>query len=507
DEINVEIFPNRPDMLSVQGFARAFSSFIGVKPGLRKYDVRDSGHKVIIDKSVSRIRPYTACAIVKGIHYDDSKIKEVIQIQEKLHVTYGRNRRKVAIGIYPFEKITPPINFVAKKPEDIVFQPLEFPRELNGRQILSQHPAGREYGHLLDGFELYPLFVDSKGQVLSMPPIINSHTTGKISDKTRDVFIECSGFDFDVLKRCINIIVTALADMGGQIFSIELNYPDMPVFTPDLKPSVMPVDLKYVNKILGTSLSEDDLKRCLEAMGYGYKNKKVYVPAYRADILHQIDFVEDVAIAYGYENFKSVIPNVATVGQESSIEVFKNKIADCLVGLGLLEVNTYNLTRKDFQCERMCLKIPLVELANSVSAEYGVLRAWLIPSLVEVLSLNLHNEYPQNIFGFGTVFRKMENDDTGIGESERLAVLLCHDRADYTSIRQVLDCLLRSIDIAHSVEDTEHDSFIPGRVGQIVIGKKRVGFVGELHPKVLEAWSLDVPVVAMELDIKELVNS
>src|SRR3989339_1497565 len=135
NEIIVEVFPNRPDMLSVQGFARAFSSFIGAKKGLRKYTVEKSNEKVIIEKSVADVRPYTACAIVKNLHFDDEKIKEVIDIQEKLHITYGRNRKKVAIGIYPFEKIKTPIKFIAKKPEEIKFQPLGFPREINGKQI------------------------------------------------------------------------------------------------------------------------------------------------------------------------------------------------------------------------------------------------------------------------------------------------------------------------------------------------------------------------------------
>ena len=161
NEIHVEIFPNRPDMLSEQGFARAFSSFIGEKTGLRKYEVKKSNDKVIIDESVREVRPYTACALVKGLKFGDEKIKEVIQIQEKLHVTYGRNRKKVAIGIYPFEKIKTPIRFVALPPKEIKFQPLEFPREIDGLQILSQHPTGRDYGHLLEGKRVFPIFFTS----------------------------------------------------------------------------------------------------------------------------------------------------------------------------------------------------------------------------------------------------------------------------------------------------------------------------------------------------------
>ena len=84
NEITVEVFPNRPDMLSEQGFARAFSSFINVKTGLRKYDVKQSNYKLIIDKNVKDVRPYTVGAVVKNIKLDDEKIREIIQIQEKL---------------------------------------------------------------------------------------------------------------------------------------------------------------------------------------------------------------------------------------------------------------------------------------------------------------------------------------------------------------------------------------------------------------------------------------
>ena len=111
NEIIVEVFPNRPDMLSEQGFARAFSSFIGVKKGLKEYKAKKSDYKLTVDSSVNDIRPFTSCAIVKNLKFDDEKIKQVIQIQEKLHVGYGRNRKKCAIGVYPIEKIKFPIYY------------------------------------------------------------------------------------------------------------------------------------------------------------------------------------------------------------------------------------------------------------------------------------------------------------------------------------------------------------------------------------------------------------
>ena len=383
NEIEVEIFPNRPDLLSEQGFARAFSSFIGVKTGLRDYQVKSSGEKVIVDKSVQGIRDFTACAIVKGLNFDDEKIREIVQIQEKLHITYGRNRKKAAIGIYPMEKIKFPITYRADKPEQIKFRPLEAKGELTGLQILSQHKAGREFGHLLEGLSKFPYFVDADKKVLSMPPIINSHETGKISEKTKDVFVECSGFDYQTLKTCLNIIVTALADMGGKIFSLELNYGTKKV-SPDLIPGEMKLDLDYVNKRLGVYLSEKEVVTLLGRMGFGFEKGMVLIPAYRADILHQVDLVEDIAIAYGYENFEEEIPNVATIGEEDKLEKYFKKVREILIGYGLLEVKNYHLITKEEMNEKMELNEKLIPLKNSMG-DYNHLRNSILPSLMKNL--------------------------------------------------------------------------------------------------------------------------
>ena len=506
-EIIVEVFPNRPDMLSVQGFARAFSSFIGEKTGLRHYNVEHSKEKMIVEKSVAEVRPYTACAIVKNLHFDDEKIKEVIDIQEKLHITYGRNRKKAAIGIYPFEKIKTPIRFMAQNPEEIFFQPLGFPRKINALQILKQHPAGKEYGHLLEGKKKFPVFRDADNEVLSIPPIINSDNTGKINEKTKDIFIECSGFDFNVLQKCLNIIVTALDEMGGKVYSMELHYGNKKYVTPDLSPEEMKVDISYINKLLGLELKENEIKRLFERVGYGYNNRKAIIPAYRADILHQADLAEDIAIAYGYENFKPVVPNVSTVAQEDKFEILKAKISQLLVGLGFIETSTYHLTNKDFQCKKMNTDAKLIELANSISSDYNILRSWVIPSLMEILSGNKHHEYPQRIFAIGTIFKKNDEMETNIEENDRLAAAIASENTDYTEIKQILDYLFRSLNLKYEIVETEHNSFIEGRAARIAVNGKKVAYIGELNPNVIINWSLEVPVTAFELNLTGLFES
>ena len=239
-------------------------------------------------------------------------------------------------------------------------------------------------------------------------------------------------------------------------------------------------------------------------MGYGYKNKKAFIPSYRADILHQSDLAEDIAIAYGYENFHSIIPNVATIAEENKFEVFKRKISELLVGLGFIETSTYNLTNKELQCKRMNLHLELIELANSVSLDYTALRAWVVPSLFEVLANNKHHEYPQKIFTIGTIFKKNNNMETNVEENERFAAAIASEKTDYTEIRQVLDYLFRSLGLEYEVTEAEHNSFIQGRVGMVIVNGKKMAYIGEIAPAIIQNWELEMPITALELNLSEL---
>ncbi|MFW5746764.1 MAG: phenylalanine--tRNA ligase subunit beta [Nanoarchaeota archaeon] len=510
NQIDVEMFPNRPDLLSEQGLARAVSSFIGEKTGLREYPLASSGKKVIIGKSVAPVRPYTACAIVEGMSFDDEKIKEIIQIQEKLHITFGRNRKKAAIGIYPLEKITFPVRFVGRKPQDIRFRPLESPREMTGLQILSQHPTGREYGYLLERHEVFPFFIDANDQVLSMPPIINSHEVGKISEQTQDVFIECSGHDLRVLKQCLNMIVTAMADMGGNIKTVTVEMQNKTYTTPDLRPHEMNIEYSYVDKVLGIGTDQTTICRLLEHMGYGIKKKNsssltALIPAWRSDILHPIDLVEDIAIAYGYDHFTPEIPQAATIAAESPMQILQKKLADLIVGLGITEASAFIISSSETENDRMCLEEELITLKNPSTKEYDCLRPWLVPSLLDTLKLNKRHEYPQNIFLTGRCAHATKKQP-GYKEDERIAVALCADKVTYTDIKQVLDTLMQQIGVsAIQVEPIVHPSFINGRAGTILAKGEEIGVIGEIDPQVLTNFELEMPVAVLEINLEKLL--
>ncbi|MBS3137095.1 phenylalanine--tRNA ligase subunit beta [Candidatus Woesearchaeota archaeon] len=503
DEIHVEIFPNRPDLLSEQGFARAFSSFIGIKTGLREYKIKSSNCKVIVDKSVA-MRPYTACAIVKNLKFNDERIREIIQMQEKLATTHGRKRKKSCYGIYPLQKINFPITYIAKDPKTIKFKPLGFKEDIPADKIEELHPTGKEYKQITESWTKYPFYIDCKGKVLSMLPYTNSDDLGKIDETTKDVFIECTGTDYQNVEIALNMFVTTLADMGGEIYSIEMIYPNKTSTTPNLNPSEMKIDINYVNKRLGLNLNEKEMIKYLASMGFGYKNGKALIPSYRADILHQVDLIEDIAIAYGYENLEEIIPKVATIAQEDEFEKFKKKIIYLLIGLNFLETNSYHLIPKTLQLNNMNIQSEVIPLVDPISIEYNTLRSWLLPSLLQILKENKHNEYPQNIFEIATVFLPDKQKATLVDEKQHLSIVLCNPEIDYTKIKQVIDYLLRMFSIEYTIKETAHPSFIPGRVAEVIVNKISLGFLGELHPTVLTNFTIDTPIAVCELDCNML---
>lgn len=497
EEIEIEVFPNRPDLLSYHGFKRSFLAFLGKQTGLKKYKINkpEKDYVVKIDSSLKDIRPYTACAIVKGIKFDDEKIKEMIDVQEKLHETLGRKRKKLAIGIYPLEKIKLPITFTAMEPDKIKFIPLESDREMSGLQILQRHPTGREYAHLLAGKPKFPIFIDAENNVLSMPPIINSQMTGKVTEKTTDVFVECSGFDFESLNKCLNIIVTNLADMGGQIYQMELQYKNKKI-TPNLNPEKMKVDIKNVNELLGLDLKEKEIKNFVEKMGHNYSKGFVEIPAWRTDVLHEVDLIEDIAIAYGYENFIPEIPKISTAGEENKNEIIKRKIAEILVGLNFLEVSNYHLTTKREQFKNMGVQEEkAIEVENS-KTDYNILRKDLTHYLLKNFSDNVDSEYPQRIFEIGKVFC--------LEETENLALAIAP--ANFTEVRQVLEYLFRMMNLEIEISEPEKipNHFIDGRTAKISLENKPIGFVGEIHPKILKNWKIKMPVSLFEINLEKI---
>ncbi len=507
EEVAVEVFPNRPDLLSLQNFARAVNQYRGkAKLANFKVNAPEKDFVVTIDKSVKKIRPHTVCAIVKGLKFNDEKIKEVIDIQEKLHNSIGRKRKKLAIGVYPLEEIKLPIRYMAKKAEEIKFKPLEFPRAITGRQILGQHPAGRDYAELLAGYDDFPIFIDANEEIMSMPPIINSDKTGRITAETKDVFIECSGHNLHYLNKAMAIIVATLSEMGGKIYSMKIkDATDGDRTSPDMSPSTMPFKAEDINKMLGTTFDDKTIKKYLSKMGIGVEKEGAIIPSYRTDILHWVDLAEEVAIVHGYDSFEPIIPEISTIGQEDPAAKQKRVISNILTGLGLLEVSSFHLNvKKDIKKIHYDMT-DFIEVEDSKTSR-DVLRVDLLTNMMQILYENSDASYPHKIFEIGRVFTRNDSTETGTSENDRLSIALADEKVSFSDLKQILDYLMKMLEIEYEIRDGSHVGFIEGRCGEVIVDGKSIGYIGEIAPRVLKNWKIKMPAVALEIGLDGILG-
>jgi len=499
DHVDAEFFPDRPDLYCSEGVARAMRGFLEIETGLPEYEVNAGKIILEVDESVKGVRPIIGCAVVRGLKFNDAAIESLMNLQEALHWGLGRNRRKVAIGVHDISMVTPPFMYLASDPER-KFVPLDFTESLSMREILEKHPKGIGYGHILKGFDKYPLIVDANDEVLSFPPVINGNLT-RVRDDTKDLFIDVTGTD-PVVYKALNIVVTALAERGGKIESVLIRDVNGDRMSPDLRPATWTVQLEEANQLIGFDLSAQELALCLERMRFGAnangQKVDVQVPAYRADIMHSWDIFEDAAKGYGYENLAADLPMTATVGKPNPIEARKTETRELLVGLGYLETMPFTLTNEAAHFQNMRREPEgATRVMHPISKLHTILRTSILSSLLEILSFNQHHPLPQRIFAVSEVVLDSKTRTS-------LAAVSIHSSVSFSEIRSLADAVLRELMINCQIKPSEDGAFLSGRGADLEAGGKKIGCFGEVHPLVVRSFGLEQPVVGMELMLGDL---
>lgn len=503
--IKVDVTADRPDIVSTIGFIRALKSYL-FDEKIKKLKINKSNYKVIIDKSVKKVRPRSVALVVKNLNLNDDLLKEIIWVQEKIHDTFGRKRKKVAIGIYPLDKIEFPISFEGVRNSDVKFAPLGFKEKLTREDILKKTDAGKKYGDLLKE-SVSPLFLDKKRQVLSMPPIINSESVGRVTTGTKDVFIECSGHDLLALNQTLNILAYLFSEMGD-LYEVEI-VDDTTFKSPNLEFEKRNITKNYVNNMLGTSFNSKEISALLTKMQYlvsktNSEEVLFEVPPFRVDIWHDVDIVDDIARAYNINKLEPEYPEVFCDSSLTKTTMLKEEVRDILVGLGLAEHMSFSLTSTKYQFDYMNVKkTSYMKLGFAVDSNLNMVRVNLIPELLKCLVGNRNKEYPQDVFEVNDVVINDEKSDVLCKNSERACVLLAGVRS-YTDIKGVCDDLFNQLGLKVSYKSNNSGSFIEGRCASILVNNKEVGVIGELHPKVLSNFGLIVPVVGFEIELDEL---
>ena len=504
-EISMDITPNRPDMFSVEGLARALSSFIGVKAGLRTYSAKDSGITLNVDKSVRKIRPFIVAAVAKNVKLDEPLLLSLIALQEKLHETVGRKRRKVSMGFTDLDKLKPPFTYKAVKLSEGAFIPLESSEMMTPAQILETHPKGKEYGYILEGHKKCPLISDSEGTAVAMPPVITAESV-KITPSTKNIFIDITGTSEQAIHDCLKIVCCALADRGAEIRAVTISRGARKLLTPDLSPIENSLALRRVNKVLGSDFEAEEVKEYLERMGHGIelgarKGKlAVKSPPYRTDILHEVDLIEDVAIPHGYNNFAPSLPGFVSVGRPLTSELRDASIRDVMVGMGFTEVLSPYITSREANFTKPLIpEHPAIHIKNPLTENLTMFRTWCVPSLLEILARGKEEKMPQMIFEIGDV---AVPEAGKAREIRKLAAAVCGPKACFSAIKSFAEAALFETGLKCEFRSLEsHPAFIKGRAAEIVREGKAIGVLGEVHPQALSNFGIEHPAAVFEIEI------
>ena len=509
EEIKVEFFPNRPDNLSVEGVARSFKGFIGQEIGFPDYDVEESGKYVTVDSDVAAIRPYICFAKIDNVDFTGDKLKYAMDFQENLHWVIGRDRKKVAIGIHNADVVEGPFKYIATPKDANAFVPLEKDSEMTPEEILTEHDKGKAYAHLIEDFDKYPLILDKDDNVLSMPPIINGELT-KLTEDTKNIIVDVTGTDERAVNQALNIICSSFAEVGGQIKSMEVKYEDKTIVTPDLTPQEMNVHVDTANELIGgTNLTAEDIKGLLlkarfDAEIINDNEVKAIIPAYRVDILHEVDIVENIAVQYHINDVVAALPDINTVAYENDWFKAESTIREVMVALGFQEIMSLMLTNEEAHYTKMNQEEkPHVQVARPITIDRTMIRTSLMNSLMEFLEDNTHEDLPQKIFEIGDVLYLDETKENKTVSSKKLAALVCHSTANFTEIKSIVTSVLSNLGYSMEIADSENETFIKGRAADVTGEAQKgtiKGFFGEVSPEVITNFTLDYPVIGFEIE-------
>jgi phenylalanyl-tRNA synthetase beta chain len=521
---------NRPDLWATAGCARQLRLYHGGKrpeypffstPG----KAQKAGRKALVQASVQKVRPYLAGFIATGKAITDAALRDMIQTQEKLAWNFGRKRRTISMGLYRTAIIQWPIVYKAVDPDSVSFVPLQWDAPLTLREILKQHPKGREYAFIQEHEPLHPLLLDSKGGILSYPPIINSAGIGAVQVGDADLFVELTGTDMPSVTLAASIVACDLADQGFTIEPVEVEYEfETPygrsVTTPYYFQEPVFCSLARVERFLGEKIDEENCVKALDRMGVkaektagierGEAGKKdgvlAYPPEYRNDFLHAADVAEDVMIGRGLNTFKPERPRDFTVGRLSPITFFSRRIKEIFVGLGYQEmIYNYLGSRKDLVEKMRGDGAKIIRIANPMTENYEYVRDSVLASLMMSESVSGHSVYPHRIFEVGKLAYRNDEENYGTSTRQYAGFLHAGQDANFNTTAGQLQTLFYYISRDYELEESNDSRFIPGRAAAIHYRGKPIGVFGELHPEVLENWGVTIPCAAGELNLDALL--
>ena len=504
DLVRIEYSPNRPDYSTDFGIALGLQGLLGIKTGAVKLKIKKSAkYSLSVKPGIEKIRPFITGIIAKNGKIDDKIIKQLMTMQEDLHFGIGRKRKKSSIGIHDLDKITFPLVYTTAN-RNHQFIPLNSEKEISISEILTNTEVGKNYGSLLGQSSQVPLILDANQKTVSFPPIINAAIT-TVTTRTKNLFVEVTGINKEDAEDMLSVIATILQSAGFTLESIKIS--GAKNSSPKLEEKKMTVNSSLINQTLGLNLSTSKIisslkKSRLDASSKG-TNIICTIPAFRFDIFGPMDLVEEVALGYGIQNLEPSLSPSQTIGNTNPVSLHLKSLDHTMIGLGYLEALNSSLTSKRVlydMTNRDTSKI--ISVLDSKSLEHTILRDSILPGLLENLSRNIHESYPQKMFETGTVF----SIDNPISEKFSFSGISAHKDANFTEIKSVLQSALKTgFGIEIETKTTINPTFEDGHCATIILNEKSIGVMGKIHSKIVENYKIRVPVMGFEMSLFESI--
>lgn len=523
--VEFEITPNRPDCLSVLGLAREAAATYGLPFAVREPVVKGCGDGSRIEDSLSvEVQNPTLCP-----RYTAKMIKNV---QVGPSPRWMRERLR-ASGVRPINNLVDITNYVMLE----YGQPLHAfdASQIRGGRIIVRNAQPGESIETLDGnprrLNEAMLVIADPERAVAVAGVMGGGNSA-ITDETHTVVLESANFlgsSVRITARNLGMRTDASAryekgldpknTMGAVLRACELvellgvgEVVDgvIDVDHSPAEPTRIPFDPGWINRFLGIEVPREEMERILLSLEFKLEGNEVIVPSFRADVEHKADIAEEIARFYGYDKIPTTVIRGAAKASLTPEQKFEREIHRTLQAAGCYEVVTYSFISPKFYDQiGLPENSPLrqsVKISNPLGEDTSVMRTTTLPSMLEVLS---HNYAHKNavFYGYeiGNEYIPREGQELP-DENPQVTVGLYGGGSDFYTLKGMVELLLERLHVrGWDIRPVKnHPTFHPGRCAELLKDGRQIGLLGEVHPSVLENYSIGAKAYLAKLDVQAL---
>ena len=516
--VEFEITPNRPDCLSVIGLAREAAVTFGKPLKLHTPDVPGCGEDIRDHVSIRIDDPalcprYTA-RMVRNVKIGPSPA----WMRERL-----RNS-----GVRPINNIVDITNYVM----------LEYGQPMHafdfscigGKQIIVRTAREGETIQTLDGTarKLTPnmLCICDEQKPVAGAGVMGGANSEIVGDTAMVVF-EGANFNGTSVRRTAAALgmrteasgrfekgldpmnTVAAVDRACELVELlgcgEVMRGTIDVLPEPIVPKTVKLEPDKVNGLLGTDVSEAEMRRILLALGFALDGDTIIVPSWRGDVEHYSDIAEEIARFYGYNNIPcTLMRGQTTSGGYTDAQKAERSIGVMARALGYSEIITYSFISPSYYDKiRLPADSPLrdsMKILNPLGEDTSIMRTTILPSMLEILTRNYnYRNKAVRLYEIGKVYFARPD---GMADEPKLLCLGGYGGGmDFFQLKGAVERILAGLRITDVTFEAEHDnpSYHPGRCAKVYAGGKLLGVLGQIHPLAAENYGVDAELYTAEL--------